>query len=260
MSFVGNILGDVVGGITGAKQQAKAAQGAASTQAAAAREGIGQILSQSEYGQDLLRRLSGEGIDALRGGQARVEELAAPFIGAGRSSLDQMLAITGSSGPDAQRAALAAVQASPELAALTQQGESAILGNASATGGLRGGNTQAALAQFRPQLLSQLINQQYARLGGLSNLGMSGTNLAASGALQTGQGIAGNALQTGITGAGLAANTGGNIAQLLQQEGAATAGGQIAKGNQAANAFNTAAGLFGGFAGLGGIPGLKKLF
>ena len=56
---------------------------------------------------------------------------------------------------------------------MVQQGQDAILQNASAIGGLRGGNTQAALAQFRPALLSQLIAEQYNRLGGLSSLGQN---------------------------------------------------------------------------------------
>jgi len=52
-------------------------------------------------------------------------------------------------------------------------GEDAILRNASATGGIRGGNVQGALAQFRPNLLNQLIEAQYGKLAGLTTLGSS---------------------------------------------------------------------------------------
>lgn len=274
MSFVGKLFAK----ITGAEAQGKAAQQAAGTQAAAAQEGIGAIKSESALGQSLLQGLSQMGInelrdyfgvaqDALVGGQQRVDELANPLINAGRSAIDQQLALTGAAGPAAQQAAIAAISGSPEMAAMQQQGEQAILQNASATGGLRGGNTQGALAQFRPALLSQLINQRYQQLGGLSGLGVAGTQLAggaalqtgqglAQGALQTGQGIAGNALQTGITGAGLAANTGASIAQMLQQQGAATAGGQLAMGSVARTGFSDLLKIGATLAAAGGAKGL----
>lgn len=122
------------------------------------------------------------------------------------------------------------------MQALIQQGENAMLQNASATGGLRGGNLQAALAQFRPQMLNALIDQQFSRLGGLTTLGQ---NAAA------GQAAAGTAL-------------GANVSGLLGQQGAATAGGQIARGNVARQSFGdllqvggTIAGAMGGFGGMG---------
>ena len=256
MSFISKAIGH----ITGASEQIKGAQNAANTQAAAAQQGISQIASSNDLAQQFLQSMSNMGADELRAAfgiskdaltnaGATVTGLAQPLIDAGTSSLGQQLALSGGSGPDAQRAAIAAIQASPEFTALTRQGEDAILANASATGGLRGGNAQAALAQFRPAALSSLINQQYERLGGLTGLGANARQLAAGGALQTGQGIAqgalqtgqgiaGNALQTGISGAGLSANSAQIIAQLLGQQGAATAGGQIAQGGLARTGFS----------------------
>ena len=106
---------------------------------------------------------------------------------------------------------------SPQFTALQQQGENAILANASATGGLRGGNTQGALAQFSPQLLAQLIEQQYGRLGQMTTIG-----------------------QNSVAGVGSAGqNSSQNISNLLQQQGAAVAGGQIAAGNRTANSFGS---------------------
>lgn len=139
-------------------------------------------------------------------------------------------------GENAQQAAISAIQRSPQFTALQQQGENSILANASATGGLRGGNTQAALAQFSPQLLSQLIDQQYSRLGGLTSLGQ---NAAA-----------------GVGNAGM--QTGSNIAQLMQQQGAALAGGALAQGRGQAgmwNALGSAVGAFGGMGGFGRMGG-----
>jgi hypothetical protein len=51
---------------------------------------------------------------------------------------------------------------SPEYAALSQQQESQALRNASATGGMRGGNTQVALASIAPQLAMGWQQQQNA--------------------------------------------------------------------------------------------------
>jgi len=105
-------------------------------------------------------------------------------------------------------------------------------------GGLRGGNVQGALANYRTDVLSNLINQQYSNLSGLSQLGQSSA---------AGQATAG-------------LNTASNIGNLLTQQGAALAGGQLAQGSVASNAFGTLAQGAGAFAGIGGISGLKGLF
>ena len=120
----------------------------------------------------------------------------------------------------AQAAAIAQQENSPFFQSLVARGEDAILQNASATGGLRGGNTQAALAQFRPEMLNRFIEQQYGRLSGIASLGQN----AAAGSGNIG-------LQT-------AANTG----NILMNSGAARAGNSIAQGN----AFNNAIGGLGG--------------
>jgi hypothetical protein len=152
-----------------------------------------------------------------------VTELLAPFIQAGEGALGTQLAIAGGAGPDAQRAAIGAIEASPEFQALTRQGENAILANASATGNLRGGNVQGALAQFRPNLLSGLIEQQYQRLGGLTQLGQASAAGQASAGLQTGQ----------------------TISNQLTQQGQAIAGGALARGNATAGFLNNIGGTVG---------------
>jgi hypothetical protein len=123
--------------------------------------------------------------------------------------------LAGLSGANAQQQAIQGIQNGPQFAAMTQAGEAGILANASATGGLRGGNVQAALGQFRPQVLSQLIDQQYSRLGGLSAMG-----------------------QNAAAGVGTAAqNTGQAVSGLMQQQGAARAGGALASGQAWGNAL-----------------------
>lgn len=81
----------------------------------------------------------------------------------------------GMTGEQAQQAAIKKIAESPLLQELMSQGEQAMLQQASATGGLRGGNIQGALAQYRPQMLQQAIDEQYARLGNLSGSGLTAT-------------------------------------------------------------------------------------
>lgn len=178
----------IVGGasLISAKMQADSAKDAAGTQGAAAQAGIEEQRRQFD----------------------KMQQLLSPYVQAGEGAMSQQQAMLGLQGPEAQAAAMRAISESPEMAAMVQQGENAILQQGSATGGLRGGNVQGALAQFRPQVLSNLINQQYSRLGGLTQIGQASA---------AGVGAAG--MQSGAT-----------IADLLAQQGAATAGGQIAAG------------------------------
>lgn len=202
MGFVSDFIGD----ITGANDAADAAKAAAKTQAQAAQAGIDEQRRQ---------------FDALI-------NLMSPYVTAGTGAMSAQQNLIGLGGSQAQQEAITALQNSPQFAALTQQGENALLQNASATGGLRGGNIQSALAQYRPQVLSDLINQQYANLGGLSQLGQ------ASAAGQAAQGM----------------QSAANIGTLLQQQGAATAGGQLAQGQAAQQGVGNLLQLGGFVAGL----------
>lgn len=196
----------LVGGVLSGRSQRRAAQGAADAQSAAAMAGIDEQRRQ---------------FDAIRG-------LLQPFVSAGNLALGGQLDLLGLNGADAQKAALAGLESSPEFTAALKQGEDAILSNASATGGLRGGNTQGALAQFRPALLANTINSRFQRLGGLVSMGQ---NAAA-----------------GVGNAGMA--TGQGVSALLQQGGAAQAGAILAGGRAQADTINS---IFqgGGMASIG---------
>ena len=141
----------VVGGVMSSRAQKKAANSAANAQ-----------IQSSEMGVEEQRRQ----FDA-------VQKLLKPYADAGLSGLSGQQDLLGINGTAAQQAAIGNVNNSSEMQTYLQQGENAILQNASATGGLRGGNTQAALAQFRPQLLNQLINQRYQNLAGMTSLGQN---------------------------------------------------------------------------------------
>lgn len=121
---------------------------------------------------------------------------------------------TAISDQDAQQAEIDKITGGAQFGELTRQGEYAIQANASSTGGLRGGNTQAALAQYRPALLQSLIDRQLANYGGLAS---SGQNAAA---------MTGTAAQ----------NTGAQVNAALGDKGAAQAGGFLAAGQAWQNA------------------------
>ena len=155
----------------------------------------------------------GLGKDALAAaGQATGQAQAGldPYAQAGTNSIRMQQALAGALGPEAQQQAYAALQNGPAYAQMMDAASTGILQNASATGGLRGGNTQAALGQLGPEILQQLIQQQYGQLAGLSQQGMS---------------AAGQQGQFGMQGAGLGMQGAGAQGQILQDIGAYQAGG-----------------------------------
>ena len=207
MSTIGKAVGKVVGGITGSTAAAEGAQKGAATQAQAAEMGIEEQRRQ---------------FDAI-------QKLLSPFVTAGTGALGEQQALLGLLGPEAQQRAMINVEGSPGFQNIYRQGEDALLQNVSATGGLRGGNVQAALAKFRPQLLNQFVEQRFANLGGLTSIGQS----SAAGQANAGMSSA------------------ANIANLLGQRGAAMAGGQLAKGGQQYQAFGDLLKIGGIAAGAG---------
>lgn len=206
----------LVGGVVSADAQRKAGNRAADAQQNAANQGIEQQNMRF----------------------AAMQKLLEPYAAAGTKSLAGQQDLLGLNGNDAQAAAIQALQGSPQFKALLEQGENSILANASATGGLRGGNTQAALAQYSPQLLAATINDQYAKLGGITSIGQNAAAMTGNAGMQTGN----------------------NITSLLGQVGSAQAGAALSQGRATAgyaNALTSAVGSYfgGGFGGLGGAGG-----
>lgn len=151
----------------------------------------------------------------------RVQSLLSPYVNAGRGGLMRYEQLSGIDGNAAQRNAIGSIQRSAEFNSLTQQGEDAILQNASATGGLRGGNTQRGLAEFRSNLLTSLIERQLGRFGGIAQMGQNSAAGVGSAAMSMGQANAG----------------------LMQQAGAAQAGAAVAGGNAIAGAAGSIGGI-----------------
>jgi len=203
----------VVGGsqLVGSYMGAEAAKEGAGIQAEASREGIAEQRRQFDALQALLKPYTEVGVPALEAQQA--------FLGL--------------RGPEAEQAAIERIRGGETFQALAQQGEEALLQRASATGGLRGGNIQGALAQFRPELLSSLIEQQYGRLGGLAKIGQASA--------------------AGVGAAGMESGT--NVANLLAQQGAARAGGVVGEAKAYGQLFNLPAQMLGFQYGAGKTPG-----
>lgn len=238
--FTGLIAGGA--SLLGSSMQAEAVGDASAAQSAATAESIAESRRQFDAMRALLAPYVAQGNTALGG--------LAPYAAAGAPALQQQQALAGLSGTAAQQSAISGIESSPLFAATMQQGENALRQNASATGGLRGGNLQAALAQFRPQVLSQLIDQQYSRLGGLTALGQQTTqNLATMG-------------QSSAAGTGtLGMQSAANIAGLQQQQGAATAGGILGQANawgSAINAIPQGLGMYYGMTGQSPFGGASQ--
>jgi len=199
-----------------ANSQAEAAKKASESQSDAAQAGIAEQRRQFD----------------------QIQSLLAPYVQSGNAAMSAQNDLNGINGPEAQKRAIDQLQNSPQFKSLVSQGENSILQNAAATGGLRGGNTQAALAQFRPAMLSQLINDQYSRLGAQTQLGQA----SAAGQAASGQ------------------QNANSVSALLQQQGAAQAGGALAQGAQQGQIASALAGGIGTLSGInwgnlfGGTP------
>lgn len=209
----------IVGGtqLAGGLLQAEAAGEAAGAQTAAAMAGVAEQRRQFD----------------------KVQKLLAPYVQAGTPALRGQQELIGLRGPEAQQRAISALESGAGFQAQVGAGEEAILQRAAATGGLRGGNVQAALAQFRPLMLQREIESQYGKLAGLTSLGQ-----------QSAAGVGTAGMQTGA-----------RVAGLLGEAGAAEAGGALARGQAFANVLNLPAQFLGlQYGARVGTPGFSSIF
>jgi hypothetical protein len=215
MGIATAIIGSaIVGGVMSSRAQKSAAKTASGAQTRAAEQSIAEQRRQ---------------FDA-------VQQLMAPYVQSGTTALSRYNALTGLSGEEAQQTLINQITSGAEYGSLVRQGEEAILQSASATGGLRGGNTQSALARFRPEILSSLIRDEYSRLGGMVSMGQNAAAGVGNAGMQTGQ----------------------NISNQYGQIGQAQAGAALARGQATANMWGNIAGSIGltaGLGGFGGVPG-----
>ena len=153
----------------------------------------------------------------------------APYLQSGLGGLSGLSDLIGINGADAQSAGLVGVQNSPALASVIRNGEEALLANASATGGLRGGNMQRGLADFRSDAFADQLNQQIARLAGLAGLGQGATDSVSKFGANTSDNVSNIYGTMGASNAAQILSRGGINSQIWNNAG--TQLDRMAKGN-----------------------------
>jgi hypothetical protein len=156
MGLFGGILqglGGIFGAVLGAHSNAKAIGKATNAQIAGIDKAIGE--QQREY-------------DTSRADFA-------PYMGIGTSALGPFGDLLGLNGNDAAAKAIESLKSSPIYQSLYGNGLETVLQNASATGGIRGGNTEGALAEFGRDTLADTMQRQIGNLMGAINVGQGAT-------------------------------------------------------------------------------------
>lgn len=187
-------LFSLVGGLLGGGAEKKASKKATQQQIDALNKAIAEQQRQ---------------FDLTRSDLAPAREALGPSVG----GIEDLLGLNGN---DKAQSSIEALKNSPVYKSLYDNGLEAVLQNASATGGIRGGNTQDGLAHFGGDTLSSTIADQLSRLGGLASLGLGGTE----------------------SGAALGAHTADAVSGFLTQQGQARASGTLARGGITAGMWN----------------------
>lgn len=177
--------------------------------ASASKKAIGKANAATQLG---ITNAKGDLNSQLAASQARLD----PYENAGTDALSGIRQLLGLNGNDAQGGAISGLESSPLFQSLMRNGQETLLNNASATGGLRGGNLQHGLANFSADTLAQVIQQQLSNLGGLSSQGLGATQF----------------------GAGLGANNATQLAGLDTGSGQANAGAILNKNAVTNNMFS----------------------
>lgn len=120
------------------------------------------------------------GQNALNSQLADSMQALSPWSMGGQQAFGQLGDLAGLHGGGAQGSIIDSLKASPLYQSLFRNGQDTLLNNASATGGLRGGNFQSSLANFGSDTLAQVIQQQMANLGNISQQGLGATQFGAT--------------------------------------------------------------------------------
>ena len=173
-----------VGGALGIESSGeKAAQQAAAGQEQAQQAGLAEVSRQFDVTQANLQPFQEAGVGALQQQQA--------LLGIGEG------------GAQAQQQAFNQFNLSPGQQFIRDRAQKNLLRNASAIGGLGGGNVRSALVQQGAGFAQQDFNNQFSRLGQLAGQGQAATtSLGQFGVQAAGQ------KQQGIVGAGQARASG----------------------------------------------------
>ena len=228
---LGGQLGALRGGFGGAEE----ALNAYGSQAlGAANQGYNQARGDIANTLGMAAGSINAGIGALQDGEnralGRIDQFTGqavntlnPYAQTGQAALGQEAALSGALGGQAQQQAINQFMESPGQKFLRERQEQALLRNASATGGLRGGSTLSALQEQASGIAAQQQQQQLENLRSLAGRGQEASTNQAN--------FQQNA---GTTGAGITSNLAGQQAGLYGQQ----AGIQAALGGQQAGMSN----------------------
>lgn len=297
---LGGILGSLGGGLAqgqGINDASKIAQQTADKQIALLSQQYNlsrdDVIKAVSEGKIALDNTTKQAISTLNSGYGKAETYnnsildkitnrLSPYMTAGDMAFMHQNDLIGINGQGAQTRAYGIMEQNPQFKTLMQQSENAMLQNASATGGLRGGNTQEALAKLRPQLLNQVVQQQLNNLNSVANTGMTANvNLANTQAgfagqnqnLQTGlanqigqyqNNLGVNQADLGFKGAtslsGFASDYGQNVSGVLGALGNSNINSTLAKNQNtqqtAGSVFGSLGNILGGSGSGGGLGGL----
>ena len=181
MAIFDNLFG---GGITGASEAGLAAQIAANAETARF------IEQQAGIARGDISGALQPQIEAFQGGALQAQGQLDPFSTQGLSAFNLQAALSGAGGAPAQQAAFDQFTASPGQQFLREQGERALLRSSSAIGGLGGGNVRSALQQQGIGFAQQDFQNQFNRLGTLSQIGSQAAGQQADISLRAGAGLA----------------------------------------------------------------------
>lgn len=204
-------LFSVIGGIFGGASQKKASQKAMQAQA------------------DALNRSTDIGNQQFQ--QTRADYM--PYTQAGTAAIGRYGDLLGINGVDKQQLGVNSLEQDPFFQQNLADANTNLLQTASATGGVRGGNTAGAVGQLSPQLLQSYYQQALTGAGNLAQIGLGATGNVAQFGAANAQNAGQNAIGIGnaqasnfLTKGGINAANFNNIGGFLDKAASAgTAGG-----------------------------------
>jgi hypothetical protein len=227
-------LADLVSSFISGKSEEKVAKKAADAQVQQAQMGIAETRRAEGVQRQDLAPYTDAGMNAIG--------LLEPYYEAGLGSVgglrdiadgtgqgyQGMRDIAGMNTPQAQQAEMERIRNSPEFMASLKESEDAILRNAAATGGLRGGGLNRQLMQNSNNMFNQAVDKQFGRYGQFAGMGGDVSQFLASSGQNIGTNIFG-AGQASAAGTGAAAmQSAGQVANLMGGIGQAQAGAALA--------------------------------
>jgi hypothetical protein len=179
--------------------------------------GGGSQKKASQKATDAMVAAYDRGIDTQTKFQQQVRQDYQPYTEAGTAALGKLSDLSGLGDPAAYQAALDGLKTDPLYTSLYGNGQEALLQNAAATGGLRGGNFARSSMDFGSDVLTNVYRQALSNYGNIANLGV---------------GAQGTVTQTGV-------NAANNVTNLQGEIGGAQANNFLAKGRINAQNWST---------------------